>query len=846
MNTKHRLFLALVLGVLLCVCLAPSAFAAGNVSGHTVEALQNAIAAGADTFTLDGNMEIPAGTRVEVPGTCIVVPSGKTLTVKGRLNVVTLKLTGGIVDLKADSRFNVYQTLTYTSGSIIVRANSRVGVAGAGILSKLNTIFSFPEPEGDVDLLFYAENANELSSIMANTVNVASPFHSVVCVDFDCEFNEATTIIHEHLSLRFRKGFSLPQGCTLQMPQIGNFIVNKDAAAEIYGKVSGSGLIVDQGGYFRVYGEADFDTVTLNGEIDTYPSTKFNVWEGMTGLYNGRPNGTLHAASYASIMIEAKDLDLDALEDWTVFQGNNVRISLRFTAWDDDVFAIELQAAWRLPDGFYGKIRVIYPCVIQNSFYSDNPKRVEFAVDGANGGSLEIAENTEVAVSLLTVYGANVTVKGTLSNTGEIQLYRNNGIDPSFTVAEGGSCTSSGCFRVGNNCGNGNPASCIHISGATLTEGVRDENSVVYYIANDVLDTIERACTGQYAVNKLFFKDMSDFVISRSLTIPANLSLDFENTRPIIPSGITITIHGDFKTPELEIQRSGVVVVDGGHLVVYNHNEDSFVVSGGLSAINGGTIETGSEQWTDYWSNAVKNRISISEGSSLKLYFEARNGDAESMIAQASEIDTPNVYPVIEVKYPLVLSGDMTIPRGILVESYNGITVPVGLTLTVNGQLRGMIDSVFDVYGTLVNGAPNNFGVIEFMQRTNTGPRLIIENGAVYSGRGELDIMDFGDPESYILGINLDPFARAIMDDFVSFYPIMADLFLPSGLTVIGAEAFAGDTFETVYIPPSVVSIDNSAFSGMGPLLIYGHAGTEAERFANARGFNFQNLRPQG
>ena len=332
MSILHRNYPALLwsmfLCVLLCVWLTPSAFAASNVDGNTVAQLEAAVNNGASTFTLNGNMEIPADTRVEAPGVCIVVPSGKTLTVKGQLNVPALKLTGGSVNLQADSKFNVYDALTYSSGSINVYAGAGVGIAGAGISSKLDTIFSFKEQSGNINLLFYAENANELSSVITNTVGLSNRYHAVVCVDFDCVFSEVTTTIHEGLSLVFRRGFTLPEGCTLQMPQVGNFIVNSGVTAEIYGTVHGSGLIVNEHGLFKLYGNADFGKVTLNGDIATFDGTGLSVYGEMNGLNNGCPNGTLHVGGSAYVMIEAKNLNTGAIESWTVFHGDESTLLL--------------------------------------------------------------------------------------------------------------------------------------------------------------------------------------------------------------------------------------------------------------------------------------------------------------------------------------------------------------------------------------------------------------------------------------------------------------------------------------------------------------------------------------
>lgn len=88
------------------------------------------------------------------------------------------------------------------------------------------------------------------------------------------------------------------------------------------------------------------------------------------------------------------------------------------------------------------------------------------------------------------------------------------------------------------------------------------------------------------------------------------------------------------------------------------------------------------------------------------------------------------------------------------------------------------------------------------------------------------------------------------------------DMILPAGLTAIDAEAFAGTTMQVVrlpqglksigsrafadcpdlwqiLIPASVTSIADDAFAGVEGLIIFGQAGSAAQRFAEAHGHSF-------
>ena len=61
-------------------------------------------------------------------------------------------------------------------------------------------------------------------------------------------------------------------------------------------------------------------------------------------------------------------------------------------------------------------------------------------------------------------------------------------------------------------------------------------------------------------------------------------------------------------------------------------------------------------------------------------------------------------------------------------------------------------------------------------------------------------------------------------------------------VTSIGAYAFANNTsLQWIWLPPSVTSIDKTAFSGCpSSLVIYGKSGSYAQKFAKANGYKFE------
>lgn len=66
------------------------------------------------------------------------------------------------------------------------------------------------------------------------------------------------------------------------------------------------------------------------------------------------------------------------------------------------------------------------------------------------------------------------------------------------------------------------------------------------------------------------------------------------------------------------------------------------------------------------------------------------------------------------------------------------------------------------------------------------------------------------------------------------------DISIPEGVTHIYSETFANISYAlTVYIPASVISIEDNAFDGIPGLVICGETGSEAEAFAERKGYEF-------
>jgi hypothetical protein len=117
--------------------------------------------------------------------------------------------------------------------------------------------------------------------------------------------------------------------------------------------------------------------------------------------------------------------------------------------------------------------------------------------------------------------------------------------------------------------------------------------------------------------------------------------------------------------------------------------------------------------------------------------------------------------------------------------------------------------------------------------------------------------------DGYILYSNEETQSVLGLDDGLHLFTVFApDFILPSSLTVIEDEAFAGSAFTFVqlpadiesigwhafadcadlcyiYIPKDSISIDADAFEGVAGMTILAHAGSPLQKYAQDRGFAF-------
>ena len=174
MSILRRSIPALLLGLLACLFLwlSPAAWA----DGSTVEELQAAVDRGDNSFILTGDLTVPKGAMVGAQSTAVVVPKGKTLIMNGGiLELSTLRLVGGKIEVRNGSIFRVNEKFDYSSGTVEIYNGYNLFPA-ADILPDNTGVITYPSGSGTTSLLFMPTNDSEFASAVSAINGMADNF----------------------------------------------------------------------------------------------------------------------------------------------------------------------------------------------------------------------------------------------------------------------------------------------------------------------------------------------------------------------------------------------------------------------------------------------------------------------------------------------------------------------------------------------------------------------------------------------------------------------------------------------------------------------------------------------
>ena len=334
-------------------------------------------------------------------------------------------------------------------------------------------------------------------------------------------------------------------------------------------------------------------------------------------------------------------------------------------------------------------------------------------------------------------------------------------------------------------------------------------------------------------------------------------SIDAPDVALKIPKEYTVTVNGELTVGEIQdwgpINLTGML--DVGKLRL----------DGNLTVSSGGTLEE--VKLIDLVDGRPNGSITLADGSSkanlrsdglsealmsdwitlqdaearMRVYYHAKNDeDFASMTGEISNLPA-NIPGALTLEYPAVIRGNVDFPGVELrVEGKKGgsLTIAEGAVLTASNI--NFKKANVTISGTFIAGPSyRHTGSLTLNDANST--LTVTETGILGGYQCTVEVPKGVETASCVSGFNPGQMKDVSHPYRPSYqiYLIVAEMSLPSGLTTIESEAFAGGSFNSVYIPASVTSIASDAFGDRTVLKVYGESNTAAETFAHDHGFPF-------
>ena len=783
MTTVRRGIPALFLGALLCLllllCLTPSAWA----DGSTVADLQTAINSGDAIFTLTDDMTISDGFFDGRYGLTLIVPPNKTLTVTGgTAELYGLTLNGGTVKISGGT-FRVNEKFTYNSGTVEVLGEcfNLFPAADVLALTDFSQVFSY-DSDDFVTSLLYAPTTDAEASAAINSINdLDERFFADLVIKFPWTVTGNQAITHKtQLRINCGAGGSLTvaKDASFSHMSRGNVFINNGGAAGSLPACKNLGFMnigsfhIEPDCTFSSSGIAEIQSLDLGGSV---------ALDGGTFRVNNKLNtngGTVKVLGECFNLFPAADVL--ALTDFSKvfsYDSDDFVTSLLYAPTTDAEASAAINSINDLDERFFADLVIKFPWTVTGNQAITH--KTQLRINCGAGGSLTVAKDASFShMSRGNVFINNGGAAGSLpacKNLGFMNI-------GSFHIEPDCTFSSSGIAEIQS----------LDLGGSVALDG------------------------GTFRVNnKLNTNGGTVKVLGECFNIfPAE---------GVLPDPNVIVTHGNVKTNLLFSPQTNEQAAEA--ITVVNGLDDRFV----------GDIRI-EFPWELSGKNVFRHkaeiRVNADRGGSIYLAQDAllaNNGNGGNVFIEnhsnSQNAAVSEIYGELNTNGLSLASGcELKVGENGWVKTHDRLNIPEDAKLTITkGQMHLMDNSVATVGGTLENN-----GYMSLRNRIGSNPRLVIDGGT-YSGDGRIDVEDTVDPDSYFSGLNLDLFTEVPGNNATIYLPIKIDLVLPTGLTEIGAQAFANDTFASIFIPPTVTAIADDAFAGMSGLTIFGFPGTAAQ-----------------
>ena len=257
--------------------------------------------------------------------------------------------------------------------------------------------------------------------------------------------------------------------------------------------------------------------------------------------------------------------------------------------------------------------------------------------------------------------------------------------------------------------------------------------------ASEVYTALVAACAANYE-GEYNLEGFGEIEITDNLSIPVNMHVKGYGFKIIVPSGVTLTVYGEFNVRELLVQQGGEVVVDSiyqpENFSAHMDIPHAITVLGELRVINHSIIDTG----IDVWKSLDLTKVTCSNYGQFFTHYEATT-ELELQNSYADILNNnlntrSDMEPFVEIRFPFEAGQNTvtSVPAHTRLRARQGAYIPQGVTFTVSERaILAVIGDNLVVDGALVNNGRINLHdsslIFSLTGEYSQGEHAIVYNG---------------------------------------------------------------------------------------------------------------------
>lgn len=485
-----------------------------------------------------------------------------------------------------------------------------------------------------------------------------------------------------------------------------------------------------------------------------------------------------------------------------------------------------------------------------------------------NNATIGIGENAQIAVS------------GEFVNNRLINLRNWNGTRPLITIGAQGKYEEHGGFDVLTQFDYESAISAIDLSDyCRLVYVTSDNNRVTRLFPGRDLsfdpNGFKQMCQNGDTVY-LEIRGRETFQMDSDVTIPNVMEVVANDVGLVIPAGVNVKLKGHMilrNGAALDLKgklSEGTLGLDEGTAVNLTGqlDVDELRLDGQITVGSGATLDeaklielangrpNGGVTVADASAKAYIRSDGLSEAlmsawitlqgdeTTARVYYHAKSDtDFTNMTAGIGNLPA-SLAGALTIEYPATIRGNVDFPGAELrVAGQKGGSLTVAKGAVLRASNVNIKSANVTISGTFI-AAPSyrHSGSLTLNADNGVNSTLTVTETGILGGyQCTVEVPNGIETASCVFGFNPGQMKDASHPYRPNYqiYLIVAEMSLPSGLTTIESEAFAGGSFNSVYIPNSVTSIAFDAFGDRTDLKVYGEYDTAAETFAHDHGFPF-------